>query len=582
MMLKKIHLSTKKILILALVIALCMGFSSSGTLPKKLDPLAPDTVYVNGKIITMDADSSSAEAVAVKEGKIIAVGKSKDIRQLAGRSTKTVDLKGKVMLPGLIDAHSHFPSSGLVGAVYVDLNSPPVGSIEKIQDIIDVLTERSQKTTEGEWILGRGYDQTLIKEKRHPTRDDLDQVSTKHPIFLTHTSGHLAVANSAALKLAGITKDTPNPDGGTIWKDRETGEPTGVLEEGAMTLVSKHVPPASFEQNVEAVKEAVKQYTAAGVTTSIIASGSKESLINLQKYSKQGILPLRITTMGTGGGLGDVSASPGEVGGFITGFGNDMLKLGAVKMWQDGSIQGYTGYLSKPYHVPPGDDPDYRGHPLQSREKLAERVTELHKNGYQVAIHGNGDAAIDDILYAFRKAQEAFPRKDARHRIEHAQMAREDQLDEMKELGITPSFYVSHTFFWGDQHWETFMGPERAARMSPLNSAVKRGIRFSIHLDTPVTPMSPLQGVWSAVNRTARSGEVIGPEQRVTRMEALRAVTIDAAWQNFEENIKGSIEQGKYADFVILEENPLTVDPMKIKDINILETIINGDTVYKK
>lgn len=280
-------------------------------------------------------------------------------------------------------------------------------------------------------------------------------------------------------------------------------------------------------------------------------------------------------------GLGNASQSSIEMGGIITGFGNDMLKVGPIKLFQDGSIQGYTGYLTKPYHVSPGEDSSYRGNPIQSRETLTEQVIELHKAGYQIAIHANGDAAIDDVLYAYRKAQEAFPRKDTRHRIEHAQMAREDQLDEMKELGITPSFYVSHTYFWGDQHWETFMGPERAARMSPLKSAEKRGIKFSIHLDTPVTPMNPLQAVWSAVNRTARSGEVIGAGQRVTPMEALRAVTIDAAWQNFEEDIKGSIEEGKYADFVILEENPLSIDPAKIKDIKILETIINGKSVYK-
>ncbi|VEF49545.1 amidohydrolase 3 [Bacillus freudenreichii] len=570
----------KKLVILSIVVTMCMGFS--GTLPKKLDPLAPDSIYLNGTIVTMDDDNTNAEAVAVKDGKIIAVGSNKDIRKLAGKSTKTIDLKNKVMLPGLIDAHSHFPSPGLVGTVYANLNSPPVGSIEKIQDIINVLVVHSEYTEEGEWILGRGYDQTLIEERRHPTKEDLDQVSADNPIFITHTSGHLAAANSAALKLAGITKDTPDPAGGKIWRDSKTGEPTGVLEEGAMQLVSKHVPPVSFEENITAVKEAVKEYVSNGVTTSIIAAGGKESIINLQKFSEQGLLPIRITTMGTGGGLGDLGQSPGEMGGFITGFGNDMLKLGAVKMWQDGSIQGYTGYLSKPYHLPPDDDPGYRGHPLQSREKLAEKVSELHKAGYQIAIHGNGDAAIDDILYAFRKAQEEFPRKDARHRIEHAQMAREDQLDDMKELGITPSFYVSHTFFWGDQHWEIFMGPERAARMSPLKSAVKRDIKFSVHLDSPVTPMSPLQAVWSGVNRITRSGEVVGPEQRVTPLEALRAVTIDAAWQNFEEDIKGSIEPGKYADFVILDDNPLTIDPVKIKDIKILETIVDGETVYKK
>ena len=570
----------KKIFILTLAMTICMGFSSNDVLPKELEPLAPDTIYLNGTVVTMNSDSPSANAVAIKDGKIVSVGTNQDIRKLAGRDTITVDLKEKVMIPGLIDAHSHFPSSGLDGLVYVNLNSPPVGTIETIENIVEALKKQLNDTEEGDWILGRGYDQTLIEEKRHPSRLDLDKVSAQHPILITHTSGHLVVANSAALKLAGITKETPDPSGGKIWRDNETGEPTGLLEESAMQLVSKHLPPVSFEQNVESVKEAVKQYTAAGVTTSIIAHGDKQGLIDLQRYSNMGILPIRITAMGSGG-LGNATTSSVELGGIITGFGNEKLKVGPIKLWQDGSIQGYTGYLSKPYHVPPGDDPDYRGHPIQSREALTEQVIALHKAGYQIAVHANGDAAIDDILYAYRKAQEEFPRKDSRHRIEHAQMAREDQLDDMKELGITPSFYVSHTYFWGDQHWETFMGPERAARMSPLKSAEKRGIKFSIHLDTPVTPMSPLQGVWSAVNRTTRSGEVVGAEQRVTPMQALRAVTIDAAWQNFEEDIKGSIEEGKYADFVILEENPLSVDQAKIKDIKILETIINGKSVYK-
>jgi predicted amidohydrolase YtcJ len=211
---------------------------------------------------------------------------------------------------------------------------------------------------------------------------------------------------------------------------------------------------------------------------------------------------------------------------------------------------------------------------------LIERVKTANRLGYQLAIHANGDAAIDDVIEAYRQALKDTPRTDARLRIEHAQMTREDQLDAMKELGISPSFYVSHTYFWGDQHRDIFMGPERAARMSPLKSALRRGIRFSIHLDTPVTPMAPLQAVWSAVNRLSRTGKVIGPDQRITPLEALRAVTIDAAWQEHDEKIKGSIEPGKFADFVVLAENPLTVDPVHIKDIKVLQTIVGGKAVF--
>ena len=206
----------------------------------------------------------------------------------------------------------------------------------------------------------------------------------------------------------------------------------------------------------------------------------------------------------------------------------------------------------------------------------------MNRAGYQIAVHANGDAAIDDVIYAYREAQKDFPRTDTRFRIEHAQTTREDQLDAMKELGITPSFFVSHTWYWGDAHRDIFLGPERGARISPLNSAVKRGIRFSIHLDTPVTPMSPLQAAWSAVNRQTRSGKILGPEQRVTPLQAIRAITIDAAWQEHDEKIKGSIEPGKFADFVVLDQNPLTIDPMKIRDIPILETIVGGKSVYKK
>jgi predicted amidohydrolase YtcJ len=222
------------------------------------------------------------------------------------------------------------------------------------------------------------------------------------------------------------------------------------------------------------------------------------------------------------------------------------------------------------------------GFPHESREELTEKVKKYNRLGYQLAIHANGDAAIDDVIFAYREAQKDFPRQDTRFRIEHAQASREDQLDAMKELGISPSFFVSHTYYWGEQHRDIFMGPKRAANISPLRSAIDKGIRFSIHLDTPVTPMRPLQAVWSAVNRLTRSGDVLGPDQRITPLQALRAVTIDAAWQEHDEKIKGSIEPGKFADLIVLSDDPLTVNPVKIKDLEILETIVGGKSVYRK
>lgn len=571
-MAKKLMITTT--IVLASVILLGL---SSKTLPKKLEPLAPDTIYHNGTVLTMDRDESSAEAIAVKDGKVIAVGTDKEMNQLQGRHTAMKDLKGKTILPGFYDTHSHFPASGFHDIVFADLNSPPVGEITSIATLIDVMKDWGKDAAKGEWLQGQGYDQTLLKEGRHPIREDLDKISTTHPIHIMHSSGHLAVANSKALELAGITKETANPKGGTIVRDQKTGEPNGILEENATHLVSSIIPPITQKQNESATIHAVEQYASAGVTTSIIAGVDKNAMRNLQNLIERNVIPIRITAMGAGwGGM----ISPGEEGGFTTGFGSDRFKLGAVKISYDGSIQGYTGYLTEPYHKAPANDPDYKGYPGMDKEVLIERVKALHQAGYQIAIHGNGDAAIDDIIEAYRIAQEEFPRSDARHRIEHAQMAREDQLDSMKELGITPSYFVSHTYYWGDQHRDTFMGPERASRMSPLQSTIDRDIKFSIHLDTFVVPMSPLQAIWSAVNRTSRSGKIIGPEQRITPMQALKSVTSDAAWQNFEEKEKGSIEVGKLADFVILDKNPLTVNPEKIKDISVHETIVADQTVF--
>ena len=563
---------SKFIFLIVIVFTLAIITSCPSNKSGQEEGLFPDLVFFNGKVITMDAGETVAEAVAVEGDSIVAVGTNRKIKSLITSRTKAVDLEGKALLPGFYDTHSHFPSSGTVALYRVDCNSPPIGQMKEIGDIIEALKKRAEEVPKGEWILGRGYDDTLLKEKRHPTRYDLDKASLSHPIWITHTSGHLAVANSLALRMAEVTKDTPQPEGGVIRKDLETGEPNGIFEEGpAMRHVSRLTPALTDDQWLKALEWAVLDYAEEGVTTTVIAGGGKRSVTRLQKARNQGLLPLRVISM----------ANKKFQDTLPDDFDNNMLKVGAVKMYQDGSIQGYTGYLSQPYHVPFMGDASYRAYPIQSREKLTNMVKAAHSAGYQIAIHGNGDAAIDDIIYAFGKAQEEFPRQDSRHRIEHCQMVREDQLDAIKELGITPSFFVSHTYYWGDRHRDIFMGPERAFRMSPLRSAIDRGIKFTIHCDTPVTPMKPLLAVWAAVNRLSTGGKVIGPEQRIKPVEALRAVTIDAAWQNFEEEIKGSIEKGKLADFVILAENPLTVEPAAIKDIRVLETIVGGKTVYK-
>lgn len=556
----------------------CAAWAAGCTTAARLVGLSADAMYVNGVIVTMDAAHPSAQAVAVRRDEIVAVGSNDEVRRLAGPETAVVDLAGKVMVPGFYAAHDHFPGSGMVAVTGVDLNSPPIGKITQMSEIVSLLKERATKTPKGQWVLGRGYDDTLVKEMRHPTRQDLDAASTDHPIWITHISGHLGVANTVALGLAGVTRTTKNPEGGVIRRDAN-GEPDGVFEEVGH-LVARLIPAPSRETTLEGIKWAVRDYVEEGVTTASVTGGTRDSLMDLQAAERAGILDLRVNVYAIKAEPGQPSAV--EAGGLVTGFGGKKIKVQGIKMVQDGSIQGYTGYLVKPYHVPFKGDTGYRGYPRRSRAALTAMVKEAHRAGYQIAIHGNGDAAIDDILDAYAEALKELPRPDHRHRIEHSQMARDDQIDRMKELGVTPSFFVGHVYYWGDRHRDIFQGPDRGSRISPLASAVARGVTFTIHDDTPVTPVRPLQLVWDAVNRLTTSGKVLGPDQRIGVERALRAVTLDAAWQNLEETTKGSIEVGKLADFVVLAENPLTVEPTKIRDIQVLETIVGGKSVYKR
>jgi predicted amidohydrolase YtcJ len=515
----------------------------------------------------MDAANRVVEALLVEGDRIAAVGSNAELRDRAGRKRRIVDLQGRALLPGFIDAHAHFPGAGIF-AVLLDLNSPPIGDIECIDGIVERLRERAASTSRGGWIVGMGYDDTLLDEKRHPTRVDLDRASTQHPIAIWHISGHLAVVNSAALERVGIDAETPGAEGGRIRRDPRTGEPNGVLEENDTRVLQPLLAPG-LRDSWRIVREATRRYLAAGVTTAQNGYATAQQMKGLLRLSRLGLLPLRVILW-----PGQETADALLDGRFPFASPDPLwIRQGAAKIIGDGSIQGYTGYLSAPYHVPPGDDPDYRGYPTIAREELIDLVSRYHAEGLQVAVHGNGDACIDDILDAFEAAQHAHPRQDARHVVIHAQMARNDQLDRMAELGVIPSFFSLHTYYWGDRHREIFMGPERAARMSPARSAMDRGLRL-------VVPMEPLRLVWAAVNRRSTSGAAIGEAERIPPIQALRAVTIDAAYQHFEERDKGSLEVGKLADLVILDRSPLD-DPRHIDQIRVLETIVGGGTVYR-
>lgn len=542
----------------------------------------PDTLFINGAVVTLTgpSDGTIAEALAITGDRITAVGKTADLSALAGPNTAIIDLDGKALLPGFIDAHGHFPSSGLIEKHFVDLNSPPIGSINTIDEMIAALAVKAANTPAGDWIQGRGYDDTLITEMRHPTRWDLDKVSTEHPIYIGHISGHLSVANSVALEMAGITRDTAQPFGGKIRIDEDTGEPNGVLEEPpAMGRVGELLPQFSEEDMIDAIAAAAAGYAAVGVTTAQQGATGPNGADVFVKAHQQGVLPIRVHVWPV---LQAMVALIENVDTLAQPDADGMVTLRAVKGFADGSIQGYTGYLSQPYHSHSHNDPRYRGYPRMDREALAKQIATVHNAGYQIAIHGNGDAAIDDVLYAFDQALAAHPRDDSRHIIIHAQMAREDQLDRMAADGIIPSFFNLHTYYWGDRHWTIFMGPERAAQMSPAGSAVKRNMFYTLHADTPVVPMEPMRIVWSAVNRLSSGGRVIGADQRISVAEALKGITINAAYQAFEEHDKGTLEPGKLADLVVLERNPLTVPVLNLADVPVLRTIVGGRTVFER
>ena len=541
-------------------------------------PAPPDhQVFINGDVLTMDASSRIVEAVSVRGERIEAVGSTDEIMALVSNQTEVVDLRGRTLMPGFIDAHGHFPGSGM-SVIAADLTSPPVGNKQSMEEVLAALKERAASIEPGKWVSGFGYDDTLLAEQRHPTRAELDEVSTEHPVVAMHVSGHMVVVNSMALELVGISAETENPVGGVIARREGSREPNGLLEENARLGVVDAMQDTGVLAVYQMIKKAVRDYAQVGVTTAQSGGTSVMLSDGLSLFSKLGVIPQRLVLFAFDTEFAELI----DAGEFDPQkYYSDRVRMPAVKLVADGSIQGYTGYLSHPYHMPFKGDESYRGYPSISREVLFDRVQRLHGLGYQLAIHGNGDESIEDILDAFEAAQQAHPRDDARMILIHSQMAREDQIARMKGLGVTPSFFSAHTYYWGDRHRDIFMGPERAAAMSPARWAQQYKLRFSSHIDTPVTPMLPLQAVWSQVYRLSYGGDVIGEDQRIDVMSALRAVTIDAAWQVFQEDRVGSLEAGKLADMIILSASPLA-DPMSMRDLKVERTLIGGATIYRR
>lgn len=541
-------------------------------------PLPADRIYRGGPILTMNDAQPQVEALAIRGKRILAVGTWEELQGLVGRDTEVVDLAGRTLMPGFIDAHGH-----LMGWILYwgtpDLAPPPAGTIQTIPDIAEALRKYIQEKAipEGTLVLANGYDDSLLEERRHPIREELDAVSSKHPICIVHTSAHLAVFNSMLLDRVGYVGEDSAPEGGIIQVD-ENGRPTGVVEEEAVNAFHALLPQEpNLAELLKTLKEVQQRYASLGITTVEDGITGKSSVDLLLLAASLRVLFLDVLLFPKWTEADAIDAIPhlpreGYVG---------HLKVGGVKITQDGSPQGKTAFLEKPYHKPPpGKDPTYRGQPILLQAELDAEVDKAFEKGRQLHIHCNGDAAADMMLTSIARATEKFGPADRRPVMVHAQTVREDQLDQMKALGIIPTFFVAHTFYWGDWHRDETLGRERAERISPLRSATNRGMRYTIHNDSPVVPPDIMPLVWSAVARTTRSEQELGPEQRATPLEALKAVTAWAAYQNFEEREKGTLEPDKLADLVVLSGNPLTTPTEDLRDLYVVETVKGGTTVY--
>ncbi len=513
-------------------------------------------VILNAKVITLNKKQPRAEAVAIDNGRIFAVGFNEEIRRYISNKTQVIDAKNKTIIPGLVDCHVHMTSFGQF------LQTLDLRNVQSIKAMQQKLRDYAYKNSEKSWILGGRWDQEKFAEKHLPTRRDLDAAVADKPVFLTRVCGHIAVANTRALQLAGITKETV-VEGGKIDLDKASGEPNGILRENAMELVWKIVPKPSQKELEEACLMACRKAVEAGLTGVHWLLNSAEEMRIIQGLYAEGKLPLRVY-LGFPVDLLDELISLG----LLTGFGNDMVKIGFVKLFADGSLGARTAALKQPY----ADKPETCGMMLYSQRKLNRLVSKVHRAGLQLAVHAIGDCAVEAVLKAYEKALREFPRENHRHRIEHCSVLNPKLVRRMKRLGliasVQPHFVVSD--FWVVDR----IGEARARWVYPFKTLMKEGLVVVAGSDCPVEPISPLFGVWAAVARRSF------PEESLSVEEALRAYCLDAAFASFDEDRKGAIEVGKFADLTVLSDDLAEISQDKIKDVKVEMVIVNGKVVY--
>ncbi|TDB28178.1 amidohydrolase [Stenotrophomonas sp. ATCM1_4] len=540
-----------------------------------------DTLYSGGPIITMDDRQPNAEAIVVREGRIAFVGTGKAARAFSP-DARQVDLHGQTLTPGFIDAHGHVSGVGLQ-ALSANLLPAPDGEGNSIPALQKIMRDfRAQATIPGGYkvLIGFGYDDSQLAEKRHPTRTELDAIATDIPVILMHQSGHLGAYNSKALELAGITADTPNPEGGVIRREPGSQVPDGVLEESAHNLALARLMPAlSLDQAMAMLEAGQALYMKYGYTTAQDGKTDAGTLAMLPMAGKAGKLKIDVVAYPD---IHVALESPAMQGPYYAPTFTDHFRIGGVKISLDGSPQGKTAWLSQPYYqVPEGEKPDYAGYPAYTDAQVDELIGKAWQHGWQVLAHANGDAAIDQLIHAVAAAEAAYPDRHLLPVLIHGQTLRKDQVGEIQRLGIFPSLFPMHTYYWGDWHRYSVLGPERAENISPTRWVLDAGMKFTSHHDAPVVFPDAMRVLDATVNRTTRSGYVLGPGQRVTPEQALKSLTLWAAEQYGEQASKGSIEVGKRADLVVLSGNPLTIAHRDLHTITVLQTIKDGQVVYE-
>mgnify|MGYP001819255746 CR=1 FL=1 len=563
---------------LLLIVGMIFLFSCKQTGKNQLENTAQ--VYYGGDIITMVGQTPNyAEALVVKDGKISYVGSSSEAMAVAGKGHQMINLEGRTLVPGFIDGHCHFASLGAqaIGAL---LLASPDANVNDIETLISVLKEWN--TPENReltgWIFGTGFDDSVLKEKRFPTKHDLDKVSTEYPIMIIHISGHFAVVNSIGLEKLGINAETKDPEGGHIRREQNSNEPNGVLEElAAIPYMMDAIGPKSPEAGLKFFEAGQEMALSYGYTTAQEgrAMQNHEFLTTMADSLK---LKIDVVSYIDYLFLDKYMSSKWNSKKYINNY-----RIGGMKVTLDGSPQGRTAWRTLPYLLPPDGMPDdYKGYPAIPDDSVLSSIYEKGLvNNWQILSHTNGDAAVDQMIRTLKPLYEKYGNEGRRDVIIHGQYIREDRLDEAKKMDLLVSLFPLHTFYWGDWHKE-LIGDSLGNKISPVRTALNKDLKVTIQTDAPVTLPNLMRVIWTAVERTSRSGKVIGEDERITPFEALKAITIWSAYQHYEEDKKGTLENGKLADLVILDKNPLKVKPDEIKDIQVIQTIKEGIPVFKK